>query len=312
MNPLLLLWLVLLATFALVALLLSGMLALLWRAGLGRVTTAPLDLLSLRLLPAAGGLLVALTIALPAFLSYEPHREHEVPGPILIVLAAFAVVCLAHGLWRGWNACSVAQTLLRRWGLDQSRSGAHLSAVHVVDAAEPLVGVIGAWRPRVIATESVRAACDPEEFREVLAHEAAHVAACDNLKLLLCIAAPDAVSFTPLAATLTARWRAAAERDADQCATGHDPHRRLALASALIKVGRLVQKSDRPRPALGMQVAGDDLPARVRRLLGPPAAPLRAVILRALAGCGLLLPLLALPRYPLLHALLEQLVGLGR
>jgi Zn-dependent protease with chaperone function len=312
MNPVLLVWLVLLATFGLVGVLISGVLAALWRAGLGRVIAAPLDLLSLRLLPAAGGVLVALTVVLPAFVSHEPHREHEAAGPILIGLAGFAVVCLAHGFWRGWKAYSAAQALLKRWGLHRSRRGEHSSAVHLVEEAEPLVGVIGAWRPRILVTESVKAACDPEEYREIIAHEAAHIAARDNLKLLLFIAAPDALAWTPLAATLTARWRAAAERAADQRATAHEPHRRLALASALIKVARLFEGPARPHPSLGMSVAADDVPARVLRLLGPPGLPVRAVIFRALAGGAVLLALFALPRYALVHDMLERLVGLGR
>jgi Zn-dependent protease with chaperone function len=312
MNPAPLLALVLLATFGLAGLLLSGLLALLWRVRLGRTAAAPLDLLGLRLLPAAGGALVALTAALPAFLRYEPHGQHEAAGPVLIGLAALAVACLAHGLWRAWRACRATHALVLRWGLERPRGGAPSPAVHVVDLAEPVVAVVGAWHPRIVAAESVRAACDPEEFRGIVAHEAAHVAARDNLKLLLLIAAPDVLAWTPLAATLTARWRAAAERAADQSSTGADPRRRLALASALIKVARLFGCADPGCPALSMAVAADDIPGRVLRLLGPPALPVRAAILRALVAGGLLILLGALPRYALLHELLEQLVGLGR
>jgi len=174
------------------------------------------------------------------------------------------------------------------------------------------VAVIGAWRPRIVATESVRAACNAEEFRAVLAHEAAHLAARDNLKLLLLTAAPDALAQTPLAAVLTERWRAAAECEADQCATGGDHDRRLALASALIKVARLLKSRRAPHPALGMPVAADDVPARVRALLEPPVPRAPGRILASLVGGALLIPLLALPRYALLHELIEQLIALGR
>jgi Zn-dependent protease with chaperone function len=311
MNSTVLLSLVLLSTFGLVGVVLSGLLALVWRAGLERVNAPSLDLLSLRLLPAAGALLITLTVVLPAFLRFEPHREHEAAGPLLIALAALAAACLANGLWRGWQACSAARALLNRYRSCPS-SVQHGTAVHLTETAEPLVALIGAWRPRVVAAESVRVACNPEEFRAVLAHEAAHLAARDNLKLLLLLAAPDVLAWAPLAATLTARWRAAAECEADQRATGGDRDRRLALASALIKVGRLLKRRDPSRPALGMPVAVDDVPGRVRALLRPPARPARARLLLALAGCALLIPLLALPRYALLHELIEQLVGLGR
>jgi len=312
MNPALLLTLVLLATFGLVGVVLSALLALLWRAGLRLWGATSVDLLALRLLPSAGSLLIALTVALPAFLTYEPHREHEAAGPVLLALAAFAAACLAQGLWRGWRACAAARSLLRHC-LYGARPGVESGAqLQVVDVAEPLVALIGAWRPRIVASESVRAACDPEEFREVLAHEAAHCAAWDNLRLLVLVATPDLIAWTRLGAILTARWRAAAEREADQRATGADPQRRLALASALIKVARLVNRGDVSCPAVGMSVAVDDVSGRVRRLLEPPARSARARLLPLLAGCGLLVPLLALPCHAGLHELLEQLVRFGR
>jgi Zn-dependent protease with chaperone function len=311
MTPALLLALVLLAAFALAGLVLAGLLALAWHAGLRRRSFASLDLVGLRLVPAAGALLIVFAVVLPAFLSFEPERQQETPGPWLIALAAIAAACLAGGIWRAWRAVRAARALLARCRLDRhrARQGA---AVHIVESSEPLVAVVGAWRPCVVATGSVKAACDGEEFGAVLAHEAAHVAARDNLKLLLLIGAPDALAMTPLAAALTERWRIAAEGEADARATGADSGRRLALASALIKLARLVNRRAAPQPALSMPVAADDVPARVRALLEPPARPLRPRLLAALVGCALLMPLLALPRYALLHELIERLVGLGR
>ena len=310
MSPALLLGLVLLATFGLVGLMLSGLLALAWSAGLERLSATSVDLLGLRLLPSAGALLIALTVVLPAFLSFEPHREHEAAGPLVIVLAALAAAGLAGGIWRGWRACRAARALL-----DCCRPGADRvghDMVHVVEVAQPLVAVIGAWRPRIVTTESVRAACNAEEFRAVLAHEAAHLAARDNLKLLMLLAAPDALALTRVGTLLTDRWRAAAECEADQRATAGDSERRLALASALIKVARLLERRGAPHPALGMPVAADDVPGRVQALLAPPAPHARGRILAALATGALLLPLLALPGYARLHELMEQLIAFGR
>jgi len=312
MNQMLLLALILLATFGLAGLILSGLLALAWHAGLRRVRATALDLIGLRLAPAVGALLVTLAIALPAFLGFEPHREEEAAGPWLLALAALGAACLMAGVWRAWRACDAARALLMRCRPESGGRAAALPPLHLVDSAEPLVAVVGAWRPRIVATESVRAACSGEEFRAVLAHEAAHLAAHDNLKLLLLTATPDALGLTPLARALTESWRAAAEGEADDRATRGDGARRLALASALIKVARLLAGRHSPQPALGMSVAADEVPERVRALLGPPARPPRARILLVLAAAALLMPLAALPRYALLHELMEQLVGLGR
>jgi hypothetical protein len=61
-----------------------------------------------------------------------------------------------------------------------------------------------------------------------------------------------------------------------------------------------------------MPVAADDVAGRVRGLLAPPAGAVCPAIALALALCALLLPLIAVPRYALLHELIERLVALGR
>jgi Zn-dependent protease with chaperone function len=310
MNPLPMLCIVLLATFGLSTLLLASLVALAWRAGLDRLLAAPADLLALRLFPATAGLLLALTVVLPAFCSYEPPQEHEAVGPLLMLLAAFALLTLGHGIWRGGRAYAMARSLLRncgppkRWVIENGRR------VRVVDVAEPFIGVVGGWQPQVVSSECIVSACSADEFRQVIAHEAAHVSARDNLKLLLLLASPDALAWMPLGTALTERWRTAAEFAADQRAAGNDPHKRLALASALIKVARLFNAGEQARPALTMAVALDDVAGRVRRLLGPPQT-VHASIAWGLAACALLLPVIALPLYAHVHELIELLVRFG-
>ena len=308
MSPALLLCLVLLATFGLASLLLSSLVALAWRAGVRQIRATSADLLTLRLLPVAGGLLVAFTVVLPAFLSDEPPHQREAAGPLLFMLAVFSLVCLARGISRGWHACVAARALLNNYGTADRRIVESGQEVRLVDVTEPLTAVVGVWYPRIVTAESVRSICSQDEFRQVIAHEAAHIHARDNLKLLLLFATPDALAWTPLGATLTNRWRAAAERDADQYATGDDPAKRLALASALIKVARLFNTGDWSRPALRMPIAVDDVPSRVRQLLGPSVKPCPARLVQALACCALLTPVVALPLYALVHDLVEWLV----
>jgi Zn-dependent protease with chaperone function len=310
MNSALLLGIVLLATFGLAALLLAGLVVIAWHAGLNRARMASADLLALRLLPVAGALLFAVTVVLPAFLSCEPHRDREAAGPLLLILAAFALLTLGHGIWRGWRAWAAARSLLqacgraKRWVVENGHS------IQIVDVAEPIIGVIGGWRPRVVTAECIISACSRDEFRQVVAHEAAHVSARDNLKLLLLLACPDALAWTALGAALSERWRTEAEFAADQRATGDDPHKRVALASALIKVARLFETSHRARQALTMPVALDNVEGRVRQLLAPAHAT-SATISKALASFALLMPLAALPLYALVHELIETLVRFG-
>jgi hypothetical protein len=182
--------------------------------------------------------------------------------------------------------------------------------VQVVDIAKPLIGVIGGWRPQVVTAECVISACTPDEFRQVVAHEAAHVRARDNLKLLLLLACPDALAWTALGAALSERWRTEAEFAADHRATGDDPHRRVELASALVKVARLFESGVGTRNVLTMPVALDDVAGRVRRLLAPADGP-SARIITTLASLAVLVPLAAVPFYGLVHQLIETLVRFG-
>ena len=310
MSSGLLLSIVLLASFGLAAALLAGLVAISWHAGLSRVRMAPADLFALRLLPVVVAVLFALTVVFPAFQSRELHHDREAAGPLLLILAAFALLTLLHGIWRGWRAWRATRSHLQACGPAKRYVVENGCTVHVVDFIEPLIGVIGAWRPRVVTVERVISACSHDEFRQVVAHEAAHISTRDNLKLMLLIACPDAIAWTSLGATLIQRWRKEAEFAADQRAAGNDPQRRLELAAALIKVARLGDTGMSAQHALRMSVALDDVEGRVRQLLAP-ARCTSATLSNMLASLALLMPITALPLYALIHELIENLVRFG-
>ncbi|MGH8298334.1 MAG: M48 family metalloprotease [Steroidobacteraceae bacterium] len=303
--------LVLLAAYGLFNLLLSAAVVLAWRAGLRRHLTDADAVLGVRLLPAMGSATLVLTVVLPAFLLYEPRHAHDQPGPLLVVSALFALLVLADGVRRGLQAQRATRALVRSSQplLTQPATG---DAVTVINVKEPLVAVVGGWRQRIIAARSVTAACDHEEFRQVLAHEAAHMHARDNLKLLMLLTLPDALAWLSTGSALTEHWRATTELEADERASGTDPRKRLALASALIKVARLSLASSRPRRAYRVSAPLLGLEHRVRRLLAPSPVIRRSFSGRRLLTCALLVPLLAVPLYASVHRLIEALVAFGR
>ena len=304
--------LVVLAVYGLCNLLLSAAVVLAWRAGLQRHLAAAGAVLGIRLLPAMGSAILVLTVVLPAFLLYEPPHAHDHPGPLLLASALFALLVLADGARRGIAAWQATRALLRGAQPLHTHAPAGGPEVTVINAKEPLVAVVGSWRQRIVAARCVAAACDPEEFRQVLAHEAAHLRARDNLKLLLLLTMPDALAWLPTGATLTERWRAATELEADERASGSDRRKRAALASALIKVARLSLASGRPRKAVRTTAPLIGLEHRIRRLLAPSPTMRRDFSgLRVLTG-ALLLPLLAMPLYASVHRLIEALVAFGR
>ena len=304
--------LVLLAAYGLFNLLLSAAVALAWRAGLRRQLTDADAVLSVRLLPAIGSAALVLTVVLPAFLIYEPRHAHDRPGALLVVSALFTLLVLGDGVRRGLRAWRATRALLRGSQPLVTRPASSGTEVTVINVKEPLVGVVGSWRQRIVAARSVAAACDHEEFRQVLAHEAAHMDARDNLKLLMLLTMPDALAWLTTGRALTAHWRAATELEADERASGADPRNRIALASALIKVARLSLASGRPRAASRASTQLSGLEHRVRRLLAPSPAMRGGLSGRRLLTCALLLPLLAVPLYASVHRLIEVLVAFGR
>ena len=310
--------LVLLAAYGLFNLLLSAAVVLAWRAGVRRHLTNADAVLGVRLLPAMGSATLVLTVVLPAFLLYEPRHAHDHPGPLLVISAMFAVVVLGDGVRRGWRAWRATRALTRSAQPMRSaqrlltRSAAGDNEVTVINIEEPLVGVVGSWKQHIVAARCVTAACDDEELRQVFAHEAAHMDARDNLKLLMLLTMPDALAWLVTGTALMEQWRAATELEADERASGTDPRKRIALASALLKVARLSLASgpSRAAPRGGTRLSG--LEHRVRRLLTPSRASRRAFPGRRLLTCALLVPLLAVPVYASVHRLIEALVAFGR
>jgi Zn-dependent protease with chaperone function len=304
--------LVLLAAYGLFNVLLSAAVVLAWRAGLGRHLTDAGGVLGVRLLPAMGSAALVLTVVVPAFLLYEPRHAHDQPGPLLVLSALFALLVLGDGVRRGLRAWRATRALVRSSQPLPAHPAAGGTEVTVINVKEPLVGVVGGWRQRIVAARCVAAACDHEEFRQVLAHEAAHVDARDNLKLLMLLTMPDALAWLSTGSALTEHWRAATELEADERASGADPRKRVALASALIKVARLSIASGRPRRASRASTQLHGLEHRVRRLLAPSPAIRRSFPRRRLLTCALLVPLLAVPLYASVHRLIEVLVAFGR
>lgn len=305
--------LVMLAAFGLFNLLLSAAVAAAWSVAAPTRTAKADAVLIVRLLPAAGSAALVLTVVLPAFLLHESRHAHDQPGPILVTCAVFALAALGDGARRGWRAWWHTRALMRRsWRPLPGHPAVRGAGVGMINVKEPLVALVGGWRQRIVTAPCVAAACDREEFHQVLAHEAAHRDARDNLKLLMLLAVPDALAWLPIGRELTERWRAAADLEADERASGSDPRKRVALASALIKVARLSIANTRPREGSRVIAGLGGLEHRVRRLLAPSPATHRGFSGLRLVACALLVPLLAMPLYAPIHSLIEVLVAFGR
>ena len=246
-------------------------------------------LLALRLAPAAVGALGS-ALASMAFLRYEPRSTSEAPSSLLLTGAVVGGGIVMVGIWRGVKRlCETARFMasIERTGAPVAVHGAHMPAWRV-DTTFPLVAVAGILRSRLLIAGTVLAELPEEELELVVRHELAHARYHDNVAQLLMIAAPDAVSACGWSRPLERAWRQAAEEAADDGAVGGDANARLHLASALLRVARLLGEQTPPRLPVPAFHEGASIEKRVRRLLTvnePPLVTPQASLL-ALATCA--------------------------
>jgi Zn-dependent protease with chaperone function len=318
-----------LASFAIANALASLAVLVAWRVvqpSLARTTAArrAVVALVLRLLPSAAGLAVGLLLVVPAWLTLEPEATGETPGLVLLAAAAVGAAFIAAGLARAVLAMAATRRVVRGWMADAEPlvlAAAPVPAYRIRDAF-PAVCVVGILQPRLFVAGQVLDRLSAEEIDAVLAHEAGHLRARDNLKGLLVRAAFDGLAFTGLGRALEQTWREAAESLADASASPAPGPSALHLAAALIKVARMAPEGARvalPVPALH---TGDAFASRVEALVGKaqdacpcgarPARPAPAVGI-GLAAAGGVLVAAALPLLlPLAHRAIEVLVRILR
>ncbi|MBU2602786.1 MAG: M56 family metallopeptidase [Actinobacteria bacterium] len=141
--------------------------------------------------------------------------------------------------------------------------------VYLVDDPAPVSYTIGFWRPQVIVSSGLLATLDADELSAALAHEEGHVAAADNLIVLVARTLALTFALVPGVGMAYARLRKAQERAADEFArdrTGDG----LLVAASLTKFARSLLP---PAPSRRVEIATTsfaeegDVSERVRGLL---------------------------------------------
>jgi Zn-dependent protease with chaperone function len=255
-------------------------------------------LLYLRLLPFACALLFVGGFIVPAYLHHEPHPTEEV---VSLKLACFAAICfagLALAAWRGLRSWVATRRLVADWlrhAEPVTLAGVSVP-VYRLRHRFPVIAVVGLARPRLFIADHLFDKLSVEELRAAVMHEHGHLAARDNLKRTVLRACRDVLMLVPAGRTLDNAWVEQSEAAADEhAAQAGGAAVALDLASALVKIARLVPAGATPRmPAgaflVGNQGGGDGLAWRVRRLarLATSESPLprtsNAVLNYALAG----------------------------
>jgi Zn-dependent protease with chaperone function len=268
-----------------IALLLTGLLtfnsiASLFIAGLWRLARRATDgwtaaararlLFSLRTLPALLAFLFATLLLIPSYLAYEPRHSAESVSLKLGLLAFFSAAGLVVSLIRGIATQRSTAKLTSDW-LKQGRpiqiGGINIEA-YQIHHPFPLIGIVGFWRPRLFIASQVLELLTPEEISAAIAHENGHLEARDNLKRGLLQACRDALLIIPSGRLLDKSWSEASEEAADENAARQGNTVALDLASALVKIARIIPPGARPTMPAGVFLLGDEETKGIRSRVG--------------------------------------------
>jgi Zn-dependent protease with chaperone function len=232
-------------------------------------------LLYLRLLPFAGAVLFVCGFIIPAYLRYEPHSTNEVVSLKLALFAACCLIGLALAVWRGLRSWVATRRLVADWlrhAEPLALAGVRVP-VYRVRHRFPVIAVVGVWRPRLFIASHLFDKLSAEELRAAVRHEDGHLAAHDNLKRAILRACRDVLMLVPLGRTLDNAWNEQTEAAADEhAARAGGRESALDLASALVKIARLVPAAGDVRPTMpaGAFLIGSNgesgIAWRVRRL----------------------------------------------
>lgn len=230
-------------------------------------------LFALRALPPALALICAGILIVPAYVAYEPRVTNEIVSTKLATLALLSATGLVFALWRACRSWLATRSLLRGWSRLSQQIDLHELTIPTfrIEHSFPIIAVVGSVQPRLFIASKVLEALTKEELTAAIAHERGHLLARDNLKRLSLRACRDLLMLVPLGRSLDRAWAQAAEAAADEHAAREDPERALNLASALIKVAKMVPTRERAEVPLGAYLIGAEetqgVKARIRRLL---------------------------------------------
>jgi len=227
----------------------------------------------LRLFPIIAGTVCVAMLLAPAYLAHEPRTTHEDISLKLAIIAGASAVGLALARFRGIAAWRATSRLISAWM--RNAEPFELPQIGIpaflIEHPFPVIAIVGMLRPRLFIANKVLSSLTPSELLAAIEHETGHVVAYDNLKRGLIRACRDVLVVVPCGRRLDRAWLDASEAAADEFAAGRGSKMALDLASALVKIARLVPAGVRPAMPVGsFLIEADDsggVKTRVRRLM---------------------------------------------
>jgi len=281
-------------------------------------------LFALRVSPAMLALISVTLFLVPSYVGYEPYGTSEIVSKKLAALAILSAIGVTFALWRALRSWFATRKLLQEWlssAVEIKLSGTSIPTFRIPNSF-PIIAVGGTFKPRLFIAEHVLEKLSHEELMAAIAHEGGHVHAHDNLKRSLLRACRDALMIVPCGRSLDRAWAEAAESAADEHAAQQCAETALNLASALVKIAKMVPVGARAAVPLAAFLVGVEetrgVKARVRRLLEIAShgylvqTPTLSRIVPAASFSGLVLLAVLLAINPMvlvaIHAVIERAV----
>jgi len=226
---------------------------------------------------------------IPSYVTYEPHTTDEFVSWKLGALAALSAIGVGLAAWRGLRSWLATRSLLRSWLSASQRIELKGISVptFVLNHSFPIIAVVGAIRPRLFIATHVLDSLTEEELAAAIAHEYGHLAANDNFKRSVMRISRAALLIIPCGRFLDRAWSEASESAADEHAAQESSLVALNLASALVRIARMIPKGQHqvmPAAVSAFLIGSEDSPGvkvRVRRLVELAATDPRLLVSNA-------------------------------
>ena len=214
-----------------------------------------------RIFPLLAAACFTLALVVPSFILHEPRSINESIS-LPLALGAGCLLLFVLGAFRVVSAHRRASRVVAGWLKEAKTLDAGVAAptFQALRGTPPLT-LVGVCSPRVLVSESTVSLLSSKELRVAVLHELAHMRSNDNLKKFVFYCSPF-----PGMKGLENAWKAAAELAADDGATSSS-REALDLASALIKLSRLIAVTESPAFTMTLVEGSGSVSERVQRLL---------------------------------------------
>ena len=225
---------------------------------------------------------------IPSYLAYEPHATEETVSFKLGALATLSAIGVGLAISRGLRSWLATRSLLKDWLASSTPIELETISVPTFVLRQhsfPIIAVVGAFRPRLFIANQVFESLSEEELAAAVAHEYGHLAAHDNFKRSVMRVSRAALLLIPCGRSLDRAWSEASESAADEHAAQQSSLVALNLASALVRIARMIPKGQlQVMPAAVSAFLSEDSPGikvRVRRLVELAATDPRLLVSNA-------------------------------